>query len=90
MKAIVLRHHTPCSDTTHDCVECVIRMYRDLLQAYEAKELLLYHSNLDIVKREYGDGIAFKKKRCEFLINDVCSVSALDSWETFIMKITEV
>ena len=57
----------------------VIRMYRDLLQAYEAKELLSYQSNLDIVKREYGNVIAFKKKRCEFLLSDMCSVSATDS-----------
>ena len=48
IKTVVLRHHTTCSDTTDDCVDCVMGMFRDLLRAYKTKKLLSYQSNLNI------------------------------------------
>ena len=49
IKTAVLRHHTTCSDTADDCVDCVMGMFRDLLQTYQTKQLLSYQSNLNIL-----------------------------------------
>ena len=46
IKTIVLRHHSTCTDTTDDCVDCVLKMFHDLLQAYKTGVLLVYQSNL--------------------------------------------
>ena len=82
-KTVVLRHHTTCSDTTDDCVDCVMRMYRDLLQGYETKVLLSYKSNLNINGKSDVSHI-YMRNKCELLINKLCSVSVTESWETFI------
>ena len=83
LKSVVLRHYTTCSDTTYDFVDCVMEILRDLLQAYKTKKLLSYQSNLNILK---GICMALfpKEDYCEQLINKLCSVSDIDSWETFI------
>ena len=39
LKTVVLNHHTTCSDTTDECVDCVFSMFRDILQAYTTFEL---------------------------------------------------
>ena len=49
IKTVVLQHHVTCSDKTDGCVECVIGMVRDLLGAYEAKQLLSYQSYINIL-----------------------------------------
>ena len=85
VKTVALRHHTACSDTADDCVNCVMRMFTDLLLAYETKELLSYQSNLNILSRHDVDVIASAKQRCEFLLN-LCSVSVNDTWDTFICR----
>ena len=90
IKTIVLRHQTTCSDTTDDCVDCVMSILWDILQAYENKELFSYHSNLDILKGGGMKAIAFVKDRCKGLIHKLCSVSVTDSWETFIKKMCPV
>ena len=87
IKTVVLRHHATCSNTTDDCVDCVMRIYRDLLQAYKTKELLSYQSNLNILKRLYADNMdGIYINRCESVINKLCSVSVTDTWETFLRK----
>ena len=85
IKTIVLRHHTECTDTTDDLVQCVLKICQDLHQAYKTKELLSYHSNLnilDISKLYYLD-----MNNCKKLIYELCSLSDADTWETFIEKI---
>ena len=87
IKTVVLRHHTTCSDTTDDCVDCVTRMFLDLRQAYTTNKLLSYQSNLNILvlKRLYADNMdGIYMNRCESIINELCSVSDTDTWETFI------
>ena len=85
IKTVVLNHHTKCADTTDDCVDCVIGMLRELLQADETKELLSYQSNLNIIK---GSNIGeIWNDSCEYLIHELCFVSATDTWEKFIRKI---
>ena len=86
IKTIVLRHHTECTDTTDELVQCVLNMYQDLHQAYETRNLLSYQSNLNLLKKFYS--YSDKKKRCEKFINTLCSVSVTDTWETFIQKIS--
>ena len=84
---VALRHHTICSDTAEDCVDCVMGMFRDLLQAYETRELLSYQANQNILNGQYEDDVALARDKCEGLINNLYSVSVTDSWETFIRKI---
>ena len=88
MKTVVLKHHITCRDTTDDCVDCVIGMLRELLRAYETKELLSYQSNLNIIyKSRSFDGInIIEKKNCERLIHKLCSVSVTDTWKTFLTR----
>ena len=77
IKTVVLRHHTTCSDTTDNCVECVMRMFRFLLKAYKTNKLLSYQSNLNILnqsnhnvlKGQYKNLIAsVEKDDCDRLI----------------------
>ena len=84
IKAVFLCHHTTCSDTTDNCVDCVMKIIQDLLQAYESKELLSYQSNLNILDKR----ILYKPQMGSFerYIDKLCSVSINDSWETFIRK----
>ena len=83
VKTVVLRHYTTCSDTTDDCVDCVMGMFRDLGQAYKTNELLSYQSNLNISNKANS----YHSNYCEHYITRLCSVSDTDSWETFIRKI---
>ena len=82
IKTVVLNHHTTCADTTGDCVDCVIGMLWELLQAYRTEELLSYQSNLNIIGGTRF--VKFKKNGCERLIYKLCSVCATDTWRTFI------
>ena len=86
IKTVVLNHHTTCADTTDDCVDCVIGMLRKLLQAYKTKELLSYQSNLNIIHGYIDYFYEIDKDNCELLIHKLCSVSATDTWETFISR----
>ena len=97
IKTVVLRHHTTCSDTTDNCGECVMIMFRDLLKAYKTNKLLSYQSNLNILnqpnhnelKGQYKNLIASAEEDdCDRLIKTLNSVSTTDSWKTFIRKIT--
>ena len=87
IKTIVLRHHTECTDTTDDLVQCVLKIYQDLHHAYKTEELLSYQSNLNILQmsNSYSD-----KKLCEKFINMMCSVSVTDTWETLSRKIQKL
>ena len=85
IKTAVLNHHTTCTDITDDCVDCVIGMLWELLQAYKTKELLSYQSNLNIIKTDNDIGIIWKDN-CEQLIHMLCTVSATDTWKTFISQ----
>ena len=87
IKTVVLNHHTTCTDITDDCVDCVIGMLRELLQAYETKELLSYQSSLNIINGEDDDYIDNLKSYCDLLIHRLCSVSATDTWQKFLWKI---
>ena len=85
IKTVVLHHHTTCSDTTDICVDCVMRIYRDLLQAYTKKELLSYQSNLNIYyKSKSKEGPFLMKDRCKKQIDKLCSVSITDTRNTFV------
>ena len=84
IKTVALNHQVACSDTTDDCVDCVIGMLRELLQAYKTKELLSYQSNTNII--EGADFVELNKNNCERLIHGLCSVSATDTWKTFISQ----
>ena len=74
-KTVALRHHTTCSDTTDDCVDCVMKMFLDLL----------YQSNLNIIIELNLN----KLYDCEQYINKLCSVSVTDSWKNFLKKIED-
>ena len=87
IKTLVLRHHTTCSDTTDDTVECVMEMFRDLLRAYKTNKLLSYQSNLNILKDDAF--VTYYGNSCERYITRLCSVSDTDTWETFIRKCEE-
>ena len=89
IKTVVLRHHTKCSNTTDDCVDCVMGMFRVLLRACKTKKLLLYQSNLNILICR-ADKIPFYKSRYELLIKKLFSVSVTDSWNTFIRKFLDL
>ena len=83
IKTVALRHHTTCSDTTDDCVDCVMEMFLDLVHAYKTQKLLLYQSNLNIIIELNLN----KLYDCEWYITKLCSVSVTDSWKNFIRKI---
>ena len=85
IKTIVLRHHTECTDTTDEIVQCILKIYQDLHQAYETVKLLSYQSNLNILKKSFS--YSGYKDTCEDFIYTLCSVSVTDTWETFIEKI---
>ena len=103
IKTIVLRHHTECTDTTDDCVQCILKIYQDLHQAYKTKNLLSYQSNLNILDKSYSysyemedsysyemeDSYSYEMEECEKYINKLCSVSVTDTWKTFSRKIQE-
>ena len=84
IKTIVLRHHTECTDTTDELVQCVLKIYQDLRQAYETKNLMSYQSNLNLSKQ--SDSYVIQMVLCLKFINTLCSVSVTDTWETFIEK----
>ena len=86
IKTVALRHHTTCSETTDDCVDCVMEIFLDLVLAYITKELLAYQSNLNILKGKEDYEIYIAKSDCERLIDVLCSVSLANSWKTFIRK----
>ena len=98
IKTIVLRHHTERTDTTDALVQCILKIYQDLHQAYETKELLSYQSNVNLLVNPEYLPISFlsisqmsnlyssEMKKCEKIINTLCSVSVTDTWETFIRK----
>ena len=84
IKSLVLCHHTTCSDTSHDCVECVFTIYRDLLRAYTRFELMSHQSNLNIL----NDVVRISTTGdCEILFDKLCSVSETDTWDIFVKKI---
>ena len=85
LKTIVLQHDIACSDTTDNCVDCIMKMFYDLLLAYKTNKLLSYKSNLNILGTNYRihDEIAI----CGRDINALCSVSNTDTWETFIRRL---
>ena len=83
IKTVLLNHHTTCSDTTENFVDCIIRICWDLIHAYETRKLMSFYSNLNILK-----GVSFQethdlKKSCKRLIDILCSVPASESWDTF-------
>ena len=84
IKTAVLQHHLTCSDTNLDCIECVMRSFRELLHAYNKKELLSYKSNLNILRESdfLLDNNMFK---CEGLLNKICSLSETVTWSTFVL-----
>ena len=88
IKTIILRHHTECTDTTDELVQCVVKIYQDLHQAYETGELLSYQSNLNLLKTFYSH--SDEGEKCEMFINTLCSVSVTDTWETFSRKIQKL
>ena len=93
IKTAVLRHHTTCVDTTDDCVDCVMVIYRDLQHAYQTQELLSYQSNLNIFNKSASfiiDASVDAKRRCEGFIHSLCSVAISDTWESFIRKILRI
>ena len=86
VKTVLLRHHTTCSDTTDECVDCVLGMLRDLLQAYETEELLSYKSNLNLLGRK-GVLLSSRFRDVRHSLN-VCTLSlSLTHLKTFIRKI---
>ena len=89
IKTVVLNHHTTCADTTDDCVDCVIGMLRELLQAYKTEELMSYQSNLNIINGQIYGFYQMEKGFCEQLISNVCSVSATNTWKTFVKKVAK-
>ena len=85
IKTVVLNHHTICSDTTDECVDCVIGILRELQHAYKTKKLLSYQSNLNIMNRE-DDDYDILKSYCDCIIHKLCSVSATDTWQKFLVS----
>ena len=84
IKTSVLRHHEICTDTTNDYVECVIKIFHDLLQAYKSGELLSYQSNINILsgKHDWNE----EATTCEAVLDELCSLDETDSWETLVGK----
>ena len=88
VKTVAIRHHTTCSDNTDDCIKCVLRMFRDLLQAFESNELLSYRSNLNILSS--NGPFYFSKWTCKHLIDTLGSLSETDTCETIFWKLNEM
>ena len=87
IKTVVLRHHATCSDTTDDCVDCVIGMFQYLGHACRTCKLLSYQSNLNILNDDnHDDYIKYHAPNCERNIYNLFLVSDTDSWGTFIRK----
>ena len=51
IKNVVLQHSTTCSDTSDNYVDCVIKVYQDILNAFKRRKFLSYHSNINILSR---------------------------------------
>ena len=91
IKTIVLHHHTACSSTTDNCVDCVMAMFQDLLHAYETRKLLSYASNLNLLNHYSEDFLSkynlnTSKSLCQRLISKIYSAPVTDTWEGFIRK----
>ena len=85
IKNVVLQHHTTCSDTEYDCVDCVIEVYQEILNAYKRKEFLSFHSNI-IIRSSIGGIIDGKDYYCEFL-RKLHSVSETDTFDRFVSRL---
>ena len=84
LKTVVLNHHTTCSDTTDECVECVFTVFRDILRAYTTFELMSYRTNLNLLE---GRIRISTKDGCEKLLAKLSSVTETESWESFVKKL---
>ena len=84
MKILILRHNKTCSNTTDECAECVVKLFQQLRKLYESKKLISPYSNQNLLKRDgYYD---VQKRFCEMRLDDLCSLSDSESWETFVNK----
>ena len=81
---MALRHHAARSDTRTSRIDCIIEMLWDLQRAYETKELLSYHSDLNILSTCRTNGNDVMR-----YIYEMCSVSDTDTWVNFISKMRE-
>ena len=87
IKFVVIQHQKKCLDISNNTVDCVIEMYRDLLQAYESQELLSHHSNLNIFAQTCNMDFWIRCRKSLYLM---CTLAETDSWENFVSKADEM
>ena len=87
LKNVVLQHSTTCSDTSDNYVDCVIKVYQDIGNAYNRWAFLSYHSNINILSTTgLIDCKKYEAYYQEFL-TQLHSVSETDTFDSYVTRL---
>ena len=87
LKNVVLQHSTTCSDTSDNYVDCVIKVYQDIVNAFKSKEFLSYQSNINILSNTHH---AYRRKNKAYyqeFLRQLYSVSETDTFDSFVTRL---
>ena len=87
IKNAVLQHSTTCSDTSDNYVNCVIKVYQDIGNAYNRGEFLSYHSNINILSKTSDDVCKIYEAYYREFLTQLYSVSTTDTFDSFVSRL---
>ena len=91
VKNVALNHSKTCSNTTNDCVECVMQIFEEFISTYGSTQLKQFHeSNINLLNKYTSDECNRKKARIQKIIETLCSLSDTDSCEILIERIKKL
>lgn len=89
-KTILFNHGKTCTDSTNNLAECVVKMFCELTDAYESKELRSFNSQANLLNTKFAADYDCTAAFFRATIKRACLVSENDSWKTYADKITKV
>ena len=89
-KTILFNHGKICTDSSSSLAECVVKMFCELTDAYESKELRSFNSQANLLNAKFGKDYECTAAFFRAVINRACLVSENDSWKTYAEKIAKV
>ena len=86
MKTIVLQHMQACLDSSEDCVDCVLEIFKALQNAYRMKHLKSPFVEVNLLDRDDYTAHTLAEIYLDY-IDKLYSVCENDCWKTFVQKI---
>ena len=87
IKNVVLQHSTTCLDTSDNYVNCVIKVYQDIVIAYNRREFLSYNSNINILSNTGNDYRRMHETYYREFLRQLHSVSETDTFDRFVSRL---